>query len=143
VSKAKWSIVLGVVFAVVQMGVMQIQAFQENNDVQYWERDVESTDPMQPWEKKTEAKVDGKYIYDNDGTEQKYDLMEIHNYPRGRVVMFSNKKQICTSKFLVPGTEILPMALLQIAYIVTLCWLFLGISIVADIFMSAIEKITS
>lgn len=43
----------------------------------------------------------------------------------------------------MPGMDILPMWMLQIAYTVTLCWLFLGISIVADIFMSAIEKITS
>jgi solute carrier family 8 (sodium/calcium exchanger) len=69
--------------------------------------------------------------------------MEISNYPRGRIVKFSNLANICTSKFLLPGTEILPTAVLMIAYTLTLCWLFLGISIVADVFMSSIEKITS
>jgi len=44
---------------------------------------------------------------------------------------------------ILPGTDILPVPMLMFAYFLALCWLFLGISIVADIFMSAIEKITS
>jgi len=69
--------------------------------------------------------------------------MKIENYPRGRIVKFSNQMEVCSSGWILPGTDILPIPLLIIAYFVTLCWLFLGISIVADIFMSAIEKITS
>lgn len=38
---------------------------------------------------------------------------------------------------------LLPRGLLCVVYGLWLCYLFLGISIVADIFMVAIEKITS
>ena len=44
---------------------------------------------------------------------------------------------------LIPGTTLLPKGVLAIAYFIFLAWLFLGISIVADIFMEAIEEITS
>jgi len=44
---------------------------------------------------------------------------------------------------LIPGTTLLPKKLLGFVYFVFLCFLFLGISIVADIFMNAIEVITS
>jgi len=44
---------------------------------------------------------------------------------------------------LIPGTTLLPTGLLGATYLVFLGFLFLGISIVADIFMEAIEVITS
>ena len=44
---------------------------------------------------------------------------------------------------LFPGVPILPTAVLAIAYSLTLCYLFAGIGIVSDIFMTSIEKITS
>ena len=44
---------------------------------------------------------------------------------------------------LIPGTSLLPNWFLGIVYIIFLGFLFLGISIVADIFMEAIEVITS
>jgi len=44
---------------------------------------------------------------------------------------------------LIPGTTLLPKGLLGFAYFMFLGFLFLGISIVADIFMEAIEVITS
>ena len=44
---------------------------------------------------------------------------------------------------LIPGTTLMPTGLLGFAYFLFLCFLFLGISIVADIFMGAIETITS
>ena len=44
---------------------------------------------------------------------------------------------------LIPGTTLMPTPLLGFAYFLFLCFLFLGISIVADIFMGAIETITS
>lgn len=58
--------------------------------------------------------------------------------------MFGNGVDgICTSNFLIPGTELLPVGVLAVAYFITLCWLFLGISIIAEMFMAGIEKITS
>ena len=44
---------------------------------------------------------------------------------------------------LIPGTTLLPNGLLGLMYLIFLGFLFLGISIVADIFMEAIEVITS
>jgi hypothetical protein len=44
---------------------------------------------------------------------------------------------------LIPGTTLLPKGLLGFAYFIFLGFLFLGVSIVADIFMEAIEQITS
>ena len=43
----------------------------------------------------------------------------------------------------IPGTSLLAPTLLAFAYFVFLIWLFFGIAIVADIFMEAIEVITS
>lgn len=43
----------------------------------------------------------------------------------------------------IPGIQLLPNALMGIAYLAFLGYLFLGISISADIFMEAIEVITS
>ena len=39
------------------------------------------------------------------------------------------------SPVLIPGLALLPRGVLAIGYFFTLCYLFLGISIVADIFM--------
>ena len=44
---------------------------------------------------------------------------------------------------MIPGTSLLPKPLLGVTYFVFLCFLFLGISIIADMFMEAIETITS
>jgi hypothetical protein len=64
-------------------------------------------------------------------------------FARGRIVYYSSNKEVCNSWVIVPGTAILPTGLLAIGYCLTLIYLFLGISIVSDIFMSGIEKITS
>jgi hypothetical protein len=97
--------------------------------------------PFQDWEMATFARnTNEKYEYKrDDGTKEEFDHMLIQNYPTGRIVMFSNKESVCTSGWVLPGTEILPIPLLAIAYFITLCWLFLGISVVADIFMASIE----
>jgi len=76
-----------------------------------------------------------------DGTEWK--LNETAKYTRGRIVYYSNNEAMCTSWVLVPGTALLPNGILAVAYFFTLVYLFLGISIVADVFMSGIERITS
>jgi hypothetical protein len=44
---------------------------------------------------------------------------------------------------LIPGVATLSVGLLAVAYGFSLIYLFLGISIVAEIFMEAIEKITA
>lgn len=47
------------------------------------------------------------------------------------------------SAILLPGIAIMSSGFLAVMYGLVLCYLFLGISIVADIFMGAIEQITS
>jgi len=43
----------------------------------------------------------------------------------------------------IPGTSLLNHNFLGVVYIIFLAYLFLGISIISDIFMEAIEVITS
>lgn len=64
-------------------------------------------------------------------------------YDRGRIHYYSQNSQVCNSWVIVPGTAILPKGLLAIAYGFSLFYLFMGIGIIAEIFMSAIEKITA
>ena len=47
------------------------------------------------------------------------------------------------SYLIIPGTELLPNQLLIAAYLFALFYMFMGIAIVSDIFMDAIEVITS
>ena len=47
------------------------------------------------------------------------------------------------SSLLIPGIATMSRGVLSVAYGLSLVYLFLGISIVAEIFMEAIEKITS
>jgi len=58
-------------------------------------------------------------------------------------VYYGGNSEICLSPFLIPGIGLLPTGFLAICYGLTLIWLFLGISIISDVFMSGIEKITS
>jgi hypothetical protein len=47
------------------------------------------------------------------------------------------------SFILIPGTQLLGNGLLGVAYMAGLGYLFLGVAIVSDIFMEAIEAITA
>jgi len=49
----------------------------------------------------------------------------------------------CWSFVLIPGTQLLSNNLLGVVYLIGLGYLFLGVAIVSDIFMEAIEAITS
>jgi solute carrier family 8 (sodium/calcium exchanger) len=52
--------------------------------------------------------------------------------------------ELCHSPLiLIPGTSLLSKGFLAVVYFIFLCWLFMGIAIIADIFMEAIEVITS
>lgn len=52
-------------------------------------------------------------------------------------------RQRCYSPILVPGTSLLNNILMGIVYLVWLIYLFIGIGIISDIFMEAIEAICS
>lgn len=69
--------------------------------------------------------------------------MEVQEFQRGRIVYFSKNTEVCQSILLIPGVANLSRTVLAIAYGLCLCYLFIGVSIVAEIFMEAIEKITS
>jgi len=78
-----------------------------------------------------------------DGADNEWFAVEEEKYNRGRIMYYSKNSEVCNSWVLVPGTAILPKGFLATAYCLTLIYLFMGISIVSDIFMEAIEKITS
>lgn len=69
--------------------------------------------------------------------------MEIQEFERGRIVYFSKNTEVCTSTLLIPGVATLGTGILSVCYALSLIYLFLGISIVSEIFMESIEKITA
>jgi len=69
--------------------------------------------------------------------------MHITPFPRGRIIEYTNKDEFCHSYVLLPGMSILHPVLLGLIYFIGLMYLFLGIGIISDIFMSGIETITS
>jgi len=56
---------------------------------------------------------------------------------------YNSEDERCMSFILIPGIQLLSKPFLGVVYLIFLMYLFLGISIVADIFMEAIEVITS
>jgi 2-keto-3-deoxy-6-phosphogluconate aldolase len=69
--------------------------------------------------------------------------MDVDEFDRGRIVYFSKNQDVCLSILLIPGIATLSNGFLAVAYGLCLVYLFLGISIVAEIFMESIEVITS
>lgn len=74
---------------------------------------------------------------------QSWKAVDVEEYDRGRIVYFSKNTEVCSSSLLIPGIATMSRGVLSVAYGLSLVYLFLGISIVAEIFMEAIEKITS
>jgi hypothetical protein len=77
------------------------------------------------WEGKTFTKRSQTYLY------------------AGFITEYTNKDSFCTSWVVMQGTSLLPDWLMGIGYLLILLYIFIGISIAADIFMEAIEEITS
>ena len=61
----------------------------------------------------------------------------------GMIEEYTNKETFCTSYIYHRGLSLMDDGVLGFLYLLFLCWLFVGISILADIFMDAIEVITS
>eukprot|EP01065_Artemidia_motanka_P049856 TRINITY_DN8392_c0_g1_i2.p1 TRINITY_DN8392_c0_g1~~TRINITY_DN8392_c0_g1_i2.p1 ORF type:complete len:990 (+),score=311.48 TRINITY_DN8392_c0_g1_i2:33-3002(+) len=59
------------------------------------------------------------------------------------IVRYPDGWTFCDSYILLPGENLWWQELRAFLYLMTLLYLFLGVAIVADVFMSAIEKITS
>lgn len=62
---------------------------------------------------------------------------------QGYVDEYTNAEEFCTSWIYHPGLSLMNDAALGVCYFLLLFWLFIGIGILADIFMEAIEVITS
>jgi len=82
---------------------------------------------------------EGPYLWDGE---------EYSKYLRiyqagGFIDEYTSKETFCHSWIYHPGLSLLGDAALGICYLLFLLWLFIGISILADIFMEAIEVITS
>lgn len=75
---------------------------------------------------------------------KEYISREENLYDRGRVVAYYDNIDICNSWVLLfPGTSGLSTGVLATFYGLILIYLFMGIDIISEIFMSSIEKITS
>lgn len=53
----------------------------------------------------------------------------------GFVEEYTNMENFCHSWVIVPGTSLINNGFLAVAYLIGLCYLFVGIAIVSDIFM--------
>lgn len=74
---------------------------------------------------------------------EEYEKKQIKLFPKGQIVEYTNLELFCDSFVLLPGITTLSPAFLAILYCVTLFWMFLGMNIIADVFMGSIEVITS
>jgi hypothetical protein len=62
----------------------------------------------------------------------------------GYIEEFYNSNSVCFSSLvLIPGTQLMSNSFLGGVYFFFLLYLFLGIAIISDLFMAAIENITS
>ena len=82
---------------------------------------------------------EGPYLW---GGEEYDKFIRVKN-PGGYIDEYTNKETFCTSWIYHPGLSLLGDGALGVCYLLFLFWLFIGISILADIFMEAIEVITS
>jgi hypothetical protein len=82
-------------------------------------------------------------VADMAWTETKYKCLSIKKSSNGFVEEYYDVQQCYSSMILVPGTSLMSNGFLGVMYLLFLSYLFLGISIIADIFMEAIEVITS
>ena len=87
------------------------------------------------------SEFSGPFFYEGSS----YDLYERREATGGYIEEYTNKKAICMPAIaiVVPGTSLMNDVFMGTIYVLVLFWFFLGIAIVADIFMEAIEVITS
>lgn len=111
-----------------------------------WEENVPDLDfDKLPKVEKQKFTVDSKEVElykfksDKEGWEN-YVLMKQSS---GYIEEYYNGNQCFSGMVNNPGVQLLSNGFMGFIYIVFLCYLFLGISISADIFMEAIEVITS
>lgn len=69
--------------------------------------------------------------------------MQTTQFYRGYMVEYTNGDNFCDSYVVIPGSSLINNGVLGFFYLLSLIYCFLGIAIVADIFMGSIEVITS
>lgn len=74
---------------------------------------------------------------------ESFDLYRRIERNTGYIDEYTSKEIFCTSNLLIPGMELMNQYVLTAFYFFALVYLFMGIAIVSDIFMEAIEMITS
>lgn len=85
------------------------------------------------------APDEGKYVYNK----VQYNMMKRTSQAEGYIEEYTNKGIFCHSALYLPGLSLMHDGVLGIASLLVLLYLFLGIAIVADIFVEAIEVITA
>ena len=65
-----------------------------------------------------------------------YDSVDEIVLSRGQIVEYSKDDNFCRSWFIPPGFSLIHKAILAFFYFGMLCYMFLGIAIIADIFMA-------
>ena len=89
---------------------------------------------------KEPTKVNGKYTFRNGANYTNF-IRQISS--QGYVDEYYEEQRCFSGMINNPGISLLPNGLMGVVYLIFLGYLFLGISISADIFMEAIEVITS
>lgn len=81
----------------------------------------------------------GPYIWDGE----EYSQFVRTYMPGGYIDEYTDKERFCTSWVLNAGVSLMSDSALAVCYFLLLIWLFIGIQILSDVFMEAIEEITS
>jgi len=63
-----------------------------------------------------------------------------YDYSMGYVEVDQGEK-VCDSPYLIPGSYMMNQRVLTFGVFIVLLWLFMGIGVISDIFMEAIETI--
>jgi solute carrier family 8 (sodium/calcium exchanger) len=87
----------------------------------------------------SQKKTDLDYVWQGN----EYENYSYNPQPRGYIQEYSNKPSMCTTGLFFPGVSLVSEGVLGVACLLLLLYLFLGVAIVADLFMEAIEVITS
>ncbi len=75
--------------------------------------------------------------------EKEFDYKDLLELDKGYITEYTNKEEFCTSFVTWRGMSLMNEKLQAVIYLLVLFYLFLGIAIVADIFMGSIEVITA
>lgn len=102
-----------------------------------WEKNVKDLD----FDKLPEIKKNSNDMYKFRQTEFSDYVKQMSS--QGYLEEYSQQQRCYSAMIDIPGTSLMPVWIMGPSYLVFMGWLFMGIAISADIFMEAIEVITS